>query len=407
MTKLQAARTRLILDQPFIGALLLALPFEPVAWCESLATDARRIYFDAAFIDRLDSGECRFWLAHQALHCALGHFARRQHRVRALWDRACDQAVNHLLAAEGMRPPQGAHLDERFRGLSAEETYPLLDTLAERSAIDLHLFDGAGARDARTGARRTAATDPIRARAQAETVAANDAEMGSDAASQPRRDAERAESEPAPDPEHLLQRWEMRAAMAAQQARLSGRLAPSWERVLGRVLTPVLPWRALLARHLVAHAQEDYSFVRPARRAGEAILPRLYSRQLDLYVVLDTSGSVGAAQLNAFAAEIDALKSQVRARVTLHACDERLATGGPWTFQPWEALELPQRLTGGAGTDLRPVFDWISRDSLRPDVLVYFTDADGEFPSVAPPYPVLWIVQGARPVPWGERIQLN
>jgi predicted metal-dependent peptidase len=44
---------------------------------------------------------------------------------------------------------------------------------------------------------------------------------------------------------------------------------------------------------------------------------------------------------------------------------------------------------------------------LRPDLLVYFTDADGEFPRAAPAYPVVWLVKGAGKVPWGDRIQLN
>ena len=34
-------------------------------------------------------------------------------------------------------------------------------------------------------------------------------------------------------------------------------------------------------------------------------------------------------------------------------------------------------------------------------------DADGEFPASAPHYPVLWLVKGKAPVPWGRRIQLN
>ena len=31
----------------------------------------------------------------------------------------------------------------------------------------------------------------------------------------------------------------------------------------------------------------------------------------------------------------------------------------------------------------------------------------GEFPEHAPQYPVLWLVQGRAPVPFGERVQLN
>ena len=30
-----------------------------------------------------------------------------------------------------------------------------------------------------------------------------------------------------------------------------------------------------------------------------------------------------------------------------------------------------------------------------------------QFPEFAPGYPVLWLVKGNSPVPWGERVQLN
>ena len=42
-----------------------------------------------------------------------------------------------------------------------------------------------------------------------------------------------------------------------------------------------------------------------------------------------------------------------------------------------------------------------------PDLLLYFTDAQGRYPEAQPPYPVLWLVKGRASVPWGERIQLN
>ena len=48
-------------------------------------------------------------------------------------------------------------------------------------------------------------------------------------------------------------------------------------------------------------------------------------------------------------------------------------------------------------------------DSLdrTPDLLIYFTDAEGMFPEIPPYYPVIWLVKGKAPVKWGQRIQLN
>jgi predicted metal-dependent peptidase len=81
--------------------------------------------------------------------------------------------------------------------------------------------------------------------------------------------------------------------------------------------------------------------------------------------------------------------------------------GFPTHFAPWEEVTLPQEIAGGGTTDFRPVFDWINRQDQAPDLLIYFTDAQGVFPSAVPPYPVLWLVKGKADVPWGIRVQLN
>ena len=65
------------------------------------------------------------------------------------------------------------------------------------------------------------------------------------------------------------------------------------------------------------------------------------------------------------------------------------------------------RVTGGGGTSFEPVFEWVSERGVRPDLLVYFTDAEGAFPKREPDYPVIWLVKGKEKTPWGERIQLN
>jgi predicted metal-dependent peptidase len=91
-------------------------------------------------------------------------------------------------------------------------------------------------------------------------------------------------------------------------------------------------------------------------------MPRLYSQGVNVIVALDTSGSVTREELQAFLTEIDALKAQVRADVTLHACDDKLDPAGPWKYAMWEAITLPEQVSGGGGTDFRPVFEWVARE---------------------------------------------
>lgn len=392
--KLGAARTRLILDQPFLGALVLRLPLTPVQqdWCPTTATDARRFYYNPAYIAALDPAQVQFMLAHEALHCALSHFARRQHRLRQRWDVACDHAINPVLIDEGLKPPPDSLFQDSFRGMTAEEIYPYIQDNAD-DTLDRHLYDGGTPQE--QGGGETPDTDQGAGTAQSEHEVSKDATAPPPALNQSERDG-------------LQVQWQQRLAGAAQQARQAGKLSGVMARLVDDLLQPRLSWRGVLARYMSALARDDYSYTRPSvRRGGPALFPRLRSEQIDIAIALDTSGSVATSELSAFLSEIDAIKSQMRARITLYACDTHLAADAPWLFEPWEPCILPTRLSGGGGTRFAPVFDALARCDRAPELLVYFTDACGEFPSHAPYYPVLWLVKGKAPVPWGERIQLN
>ena len=112
-------------------------------------------------------------------------------------------------------------------------------------------------------------------------------------------------------------------------------------------------------------------------------------------------------ELDEFISEVDAIKGNMRARITLLPCDAQLAKGAPWIYEPWENFTLPDTIKGGGGTNFCPVFDWLDQQDQHPDLLVYFTDCQGAFPDIMPSYPVIWLVKGKQPVPWGQRIQLN
>jgi len=408
-TKLAAARTRLILDKPFLGALALRLPMiaaDP-KWCQTTATDARSFYYNPDYIDSLSLEQAQFVLAHEALHCALSHFARRQHRVKQRWDVACDFAINPLLVKDGLKPPPGALVLDGFEGMTAEEIYPCIAENNTDQPMDRHIYDGEDVDPTSSGQQQG---DEQRDGGQGQTARQEETGAGGNREGA-KQDGRNGAPHPRPlttgERESLAAQWQQRLVGAAQQAQQAGKLSGLLARMVGELLQPKLPWRMLLARYMTPIARDDYSYMRPSRREGQMILPSLRSSQADIVVALDTSGSVSSEELNEFLAEIDALKGQLRARITLHACDTALAEGGPWVFEPWEEFKLPREFQGGGGTDFRPVFEWVEQQGRSPDLLLYFTDAEGDFPPSEPHYPVIWLVKGKAPVPWGQRIQLN
>jgi predicted metal-dependent peptidase len=399
-TKLAAARTRLILDKPFLGALVLRLPMKAADWCETTATDARAFYFNPRYIQALSLGQTQFMLAHEALHCALSHFARRQHRVKWKWDLACDFAVNPLLVSEGLSPPPDAVVLKEYEGMTAEEIYPLLDQFDEEDKpLDEHVYDEPQESAGQGGAMRREREPERDSDGSPEGGEPTEGEEGDGASRPPPLSHD--------EREQLAVQWSQRLAGAAQQAMQAGKLGGSLARLVDHLLQPQLPWRVLLARYMTATARDDYNYQRPSRREGNAILPSLRSQEVDIVIALDTSGSISPREMEEFVSEIDAIKGQVRARITLVACDAALCEQGPWEFEAWEALRLPDEIAGGGGTSFKPVFEWLDRTGRRPDLVVYFTDAEGSFPESEPDSPVIWLVKGRGKVPWGERIQLN
>ncbi len=118
---------------------------------------------------------------------------------------------------------------------------------------------------------------------------------------------------------------------------------------------------------------------------------------LDLVVAIDTCGSIKDAEMQEFIDEIDALKGQVRARVTLLPCDVGLCEGAPFRFEPWEQFARPREINGGGGTSFTPGLRVGRRAGLQPDLLVYFTDADGRLPQVGAPLSGHLVGQGPAP----------
>jgi len=403
--RLTKARTQLILDKPFLGNLVLRLPLIAAdSWCKTSATDAKSFYYNPEFVDSLNNHQIKFILIHEALHCALTHFARRGNRTKHKWDLACDFAINPLLVKEGFHPPIDVPIFRQYEGMIAEEIYPMIDDNLDQEPMDQHLYDDQANDDSKSSDGGMREDDLQKEQEQQSTPESksNDGNKGgmSQLAQQP----------PALQPDEVDQlatQWQKNLASSAQLAQQAGKLDGEFAKLIDFFLQPQVSWQSLLAQYVSTFARDDFSYSRPSRRAGEAIMPSLRSHQLDITVAIDTSGSISQEEINEFVSEVDAIKANLRASITLLACDDKLSEHSPWRYEAWEELQFPASLGGGKGTNFNPVFDHINTQDTPSDVLIYFTDAKGKFPEFEPDYPVLWLIKGKERVPWGSRIQLN
>lgn len=398
--RLVKARTQLMLDKPFLGNLVLRLPLKAAgSWCKTSATDAKSFYYNPEFIERLDTHQIKFVLIHEALHCALTHFARRGNRKKHTWDLACDFAINPLLIKEGFHPPLDVPIFRQYEGMIAEEIYPMIDDNLDQEPMDQHLYDDQNNEDSKDsdgGMREDNLT-------QQDKNQSGESKNNQSTSSL----AQRPQSLNPDEIEKLATQWQKNLASSAQLAQEAGKLDGEFAKLIDFFLQPRVSWQSLLSTFMSRLARDDFSYSRPSRRPGNAILPTLRSHQIDIAVAIDTSGSISQQEIDEFVSEINAIKSTIRSSITLIACDDKIFPSSPWRYESWEEINFPASLGGGKGTNFRPVFELLNSLDNPCDVLVYFTDAKGLFPEKIPNYPVLWLVKGKESVPWGDRIQLN
>ena len=398
--RLVKARTQLMLDKPFLGNLVLRLPLKAAgSWCKTSATDAKSFYYNPEFIERLDSHQIKFVLIHEALHCALTHFARRGNRKKHTWDLACDFAINPLLVKEGFHPPLDVPIFRQYEGMIAEEIYPMIDDNLDQEPMDQHLYDDQNNEDSKDsdgGMREDNLT-------QQDKNQSGESKNNQSTSSL----AQRPQSLNPDEIEKLATQWQKNLASSAQLAQEAGKLDGEFAKLIDFFLQPRVSWQSLLSTFMSRLARDDFSYSRPSRRPGNAILPTLRSHQIDIAVAIDTSGSISQQEIDEFVSEINAIKSTIRSSITLIACDDKIFPSSPWRYESWEEINFPASLGGGKGTNFCPVFELLNSLDNPCDVLVYFTDAKGLFPEEIPNYPVLWLVKGKEGVPWGDRIQLN
>src|SRR5664279_2071569 len=125
--RIQKARTTLLLDHPFFGSLLFRLKGRESRSISTMATDGVSLYYNPEFVDTLNSATLAGVLAHEVMHPALQHHVRRSKRDPRQWNEACDYAINPLLLDAGLSLPEGVLVDHRFRGMSAERIYNLIE----------------------------------------------------------------------------------------------------------------------------------------------------------------------------------------------------------------------------------------------------------------------------------------
>lgn len=209
-------------------------------------------------------------------------------------------------------------------------------------------------------------------------------------------------------------------AMRDAEAKGRGSVPEGWLRWAESVVTPPkVRWQDKLARAArtsiaFRKGAVDSTFNRPSRRQGglgygmgKPLMPALHAPIPDVDIWVDTSGSMGTAELTIALREARGVLLQAGARVRFGACDSEVH--GLKEVKNWQ--ELPKLLLGGGGTSFRPIFEAVEKSKRKPSVVIVITDGDGDAPAEEPAgVKTIWLLTGRHahvPCSWGTVIMVD
>ncbi len=429
---LPKARSALVLEHPFFGSIALKLHLRTDDACRDLWCDGKDLAANPAYASSLPEIVLVGAVAHEVLHIAFSHHVRRGDRSPGIWNKACDYAINSILAESGFTLPEGSPCRREYSGKSAEDIYRFLAALQDdeshgasvesRQGEESTQVDGGGSASL-GGEQRSASAQDARSSGRKAEGEDGEQQKGSEKASQEARGKEQPASHPfmgevrdhpvlrgnsSDAAQKAVREADMTLMAAAREALRMGDMPAGLMRLIKRRLTPCLGWRELLARFMEQVCDSDYSWTVPNRRYlhQDLYLPsRREARLPSVALAVDCSGSVDERLLARFAAELSVIIADHDAELAVFYHDIEV-TG----IEYFSRADLPLQLSpaGGGGTDFRPVPGTVESAGISPSCLIWFTDMECDRFPEEPSYPVLWVVPegtDGKP-PFGEVISM-
>lgn len=335
------------------------------------ATNGRDEWYGREFIKGLDDKELGFVVLHENLHKAFRHlfiWKKLDEIDRGLTNAACDYVINLLIVemdpteqVVAMPKKDGkiyGLFDMRFKGMNTKQVFDILRKEQEEGGggggqgFDEHDWDGA--------------------------------------------------KELSEEDKKVLEREIDQAIRQGQitHQKVHGKGAGNLGRELGDLLEPQVDWREVLREFVksVCNNKDVSSWRRVNRRfIGQDIyLPTLIGERVGRVAIgIDTSGSIGSAELNKFLSEVQSIAKDVRPQfVDIIYWDSEVASHEEYSESDLPNIVSSTKPKGGGGTDPTAMMDYLKEKNIIPEVIIMLTDGYMEDWGDDWPAPILWTICG-------------
>ena len=375
--KIIKARIELLRAHPFFGTISMNL--KPIELTDedipkflgdmpTIAVDEYgNMPYSKEFIEKSSIEDVMFYLAHESMHVALEHIWRMGSRDQRAWNIASDFAENYLLGEE-MRLPDNVlgHDDDTYKEKSAEEIYSDVADKGQKYIVKMSgkAFD-----------RMIPPTN------QGPGSGGNQQQQNKGPFWRP--------GQQKLDPNKIVKD-------AITFAKNQGHLPAGMERVFKEMFETQMDWKELLLKYINEILPKDWTYMKPSKRFSSTgvYIPSVTKQEIELYIALDSSGSISDIEYSTFLSEVASIVTQFEnVKGYVLVCDAEVH----------DAIEIDNQFDpafmhghGYGGTSCIPVFKWIKDEKdEKIRLLIYFTDGYIDEPVeevYSGEYPVIWII---------------
>lgn len=356
------------------------------------------------FVNGLKDEELRGLIMHENLHVALRHLIHNKDlfkRNRKIANCAADYVVNNIIDdikdKALCKLPKGALLDSKYRDMSMREVYRLLEDERKGDQPD----DGdKGENEGGTPGDGLGTGNP---------EATDSGEKGDNTSSLP-EPLDEHDSDSGPESDEELKKASDAVDNALREGGiLAGRLGAQIPRSIEESLEPRVDWRTELMEFVTStmKGSDEYTWKRYNRRTIDyALMPTTENEKIsELIVGIDTSGSIGSAELSLFAGELASICTLVQPDVVRVLWWDTMVHGEQVFTDGYDNIGALLKPVGGGGTRVSSVAKYIEEKKYEPDCVVIFTDGyveDGiEWPVSAP---TMWMVTHNKNRPFPGKV---
>jgi predicted metal-dependent peptidase len=354
------------------------------------------IVYNPTFVKTLDESQLEGTLMHELSHSILEHFRRKEDRDMLVWNIATDGVINVDLYFKGWALPNGAILNSFYKGKSAEQAYNEL--VKNQQSKGKGMSQG----EQGQGEEGEQDNDPMKG----QTI---DDHAYSTKAAQEAKEREQKEGQ-GQQTKNMVDRMVRKAIQESEREIREGTSEPS-ERygsdsfglsgkepdiikkyVLGTVSVR-FNFKSLLKDeiHTALGENENWMFPHVVSSSVGEYLPSTNNHKKFVVITIDTSGSIADCQAKEFLGIVKQIIGRRKDAIGyIIQCDDAVLSCEPITTSlNIDKLEIRR---GNGGTDFRPPFRYLEQRRIKPRIMIYLTDGNGELPEQKPKFPLVWIV---------------